>query len=192
MENENKDVKQEQESNAQEPQAEETASTTKEETVEKGVYEKVKEAMRRERKKRQELQKKLQAKEETKEDFFPTMQTSETTDNDVNVRLMQAEAKAQVAIKLAQEPDFKDRMELVQETMEREGKTLDEADAVVKAHLYDEVIKREPNKLPTQLKPSATQEQPKFKSTGDPIKDMQENPDVPVELKRAIKNKFRT
>jgi hypothetical protein len=92
----------------------------------------------------------------------PKTENEDESDEDKKWR-MQQEAKTDVAIKLASDPSFKERQDLVMEEMNRSGKALEDADALVKSRLFDEVLKSSaPSPTPSypnQINPSATPEQ---------------------------------
>lgn len=174
-------------------QADITASPKEDDKVERNVYDKVREAMQTERKERKKLQADLKYRKANEDKgLFDDKQVQPSVDE----RVLKAEANSLIAIKLAQDPAFKDRMSLVQDEMEISGKGLEDADSAIKARLYDQVSAEMPQlaqaqQLPTQLTSSATQEQSSFQPSGDVIKDITEDPNTPPELKEAMNRKFR-
>ena len=152
------------------------------EVVDKDVYETVKRDMLEEREQKRALKKEL---EELKAQE-PT-ETTETTETAV----MDANAKAEVALKLATDPTFKARHEIVQDEMLASGATLEEADATIKSKLYDKLVsdsstEEQPIK---QINTQATPEPTVAQNTGDVLVDAVNNQELPEELRNALRGK---
>lgn len=156
-------------------------------TVAKDVYESVRDSMQKERAEKREAQ--LRVKE------LEALQTEPQVEADdvmLEKRVLQSEANSLIAIKLAKEPGFAKRMSLVEDEMRSSGKSLEEADASIKAKLYDQMAQSEdqPATLPNQLNSTAIPEQTDWKPSGDAVKDLMDNPQVDDALKRSIQRKF--
>ena len=155
------------------------------ETVDKDIYESVKEGMQKEREARKaEREKRIQLEKELEE---------AKAQKPVENNLADVEVKADIALKLATDPGFRDRKELVEDTMIAEGLTIEEADAKVKAKLYEKLIEDKqddtPQVVPPTLNNKATQEEAQTKKA-ETLKEMVNDPNTDPALAAAFKNKF--
>jgi len=155
---------------------------TEEEVVKKDVYETVKRDMLEERSKRRELEIQLKEREEEQQPQEESI-------------AMDANAKADIAMKIAIDPSFKARHELVQDEMLSSGATLEEADARIKSKLYDKLVEESATttteqpinkQINTQATPEPVVQQP----TGDALADALNNEEVSPEIKSALQSRF--
>ena len=167
----------------QDVEQEEVVESEQPETVDADIYASVKEGLKREREEKKKLKEqlvKLQSKEEV--EVTPQQEIAEAT------------AKADIAIKLASDPTFTERKALVEDEMIATGRTLEEADAMIKAKLFDQLNQVAPqtNENLNQINTQATPEPEAFQSTGDPVKDaIETKPEMASALKSLYENSER-
>jgi hypothetical protein len=178
MENENEDVNNAPESEEQGTDVSEDVENS--DAVDREVYEKVREDMRSERKAKREAQAKAK---ELEERLTKLEQTRKTTGGDPRLDVLYLVNK---------DPFVKDNLDIIEQKME-ENPEMDvrQALSAVKAELFDRIqkeISAEPNQLPKQEKPTATQEQISPELTGDTLKDALDGKiDMPPEQLAAMK-----
>jgi hypothetical protein len=91
----------------------------------------------------------------------------------------------------SKQPYFDDRKDLVFNMMRTTGMTLDQADDAVLARIMRENLQAEKQQPHyNSLKISATPEQKSFRSSGDPLKDLLNNPQTNPMMREAIKRKL--
>lgn len=151
-------------------------------------------ALRQERQKRrqkdseiEELKKRIETLENVGSDEDEEEQPPQRRQS----RQTRSDALAELAIKIAKDPGFKDRLDLVEEQM-ASGKTLEEADNAVLADIARKMMtssESKPSTPPQTLNPIAAQEPSRPKPTGNILKDIVSGKvNVPPELRNALRN----
>lgn len=158
---------------------------------EKSNLRNIREAIKKERERLESL--KSQAPSETV--YEPPVQAQAPEGDDAVRRFLQAEANSLLALKMQTDPTFRDRLDIVRKEMENNpGLNVEDADNRVKSRLFDEIVKQsssngevnvETNKLTTDTIP-----EPVKQKTGDPIKDILQDPNVNPYMKEAMKRRF--
>lgn len=106
-------------------------------------------------------------------------------------RVSRSEALAELAFKVAKDPSFRDRLDLVEERMQQ-GMTLEQADNAVLADIARKLMSSAesdaPSKVPKSIPTEAIPEAPSKRPTGDIIKDVLEGrANIPKEQAAAIR-----
>lgn len=199
MEKKTKDAKPEESQSTEESSTEETEQETSLEETQEVVSEDAKTqgtdktweskykdmtvALRKERSRRKKAEKEI-----------PESESKPEPKTEVQERFMKTEARATIAYLQSKDPTFNERLSLVEDVMQKDGVTVEEADQRVKSLLFDkmasETVKDGETQTIKQLSPNADPEAPPQKTTGDKIKDIQKGYlEVPPEMKEALDRK---
>lgn len=197
MENEVKDVNQEQvqappvqEGNEQVSNVSEDVNTQG--TVDKSIYESVRESMKKER----EAKKAAQAKNAELEERLKSLEMRQTNVDD-NEDYDPYKAKTDILFLMNKDAFVKDNLDLIEEKMTETGLTVQEAIKDVKADFFDRIQKATTtvdNKPPKQEKTIATQEVPRQQFSGNIVQDAlggklgNISPDQLAAIKRVMGN----
>lgn len=179
--------------NTQDTTGKEAVTNPVSEKVDKKVYNKVRDDLLGERKaykaENADLKKQLAALESSE-------QTPQEDLGGMEERFAQVEFNSALATKRTSDPSFTDREEMVVGLSQDRGITLEQADTIVTSEMMKEVLRNQPQSnqpvAPNIINQKATQEgAAEFQSTGDPIKDMLENPNTPDVMRNALRNSDR-
>ena len=112
---------------------------------------------------------------------------------DTEKRSIKAEANYEILMKAQTDPTFKDRVDIVKSYVEQ-GYNIDMADRLAKADIMDKILTELPKEVevnkPKQIETQAIPDKNKFQPTGNPLKDLLDDPDVPESAKEAARRYF--
>ena len=148
-----------------EPSSEPSAEEVKQDPIvsedvkpqESEVESNLKKALQAERERRKDEQKK---REELEARLADQNYTQTDNSDEAYQRFLKVEAETKITSKMLNDPTFKERVDLVKDTMERTGYDVDMADAIVKAQIYDQLIKESPKGQEKSEPPKQFKNQP--------------------------------
>ena len=129
-----------------------------------------------------------------KEEQKPPVDEGVKRFEDTEKRSLKAEANSEILMKLQTDPSFKERMNIVIDYVAK-GHDIETADKFAKSDIMDKILKELPQEVqevnkPKQIDTQATPEDPTFQKSGDPVKDILDDPEAPEAAKEAVRRYF--
>ena len=178
------------EENEQEPVEETQPASEGEKTQDSDVEKRRLQAALREARERirAEKAKRLEAEALISRQPAETLETG--TPEEIQRRFVDAEARSAISYLHLKDPTIADRLDIIEEIMEKTGKTVEEADKEAKSILYDQVFTKGDSEanLTKTIKPAAVPEETPRKTTGNMLKDAQKGLlNIDPELQEILK-----